>query len=120
MTEQEIQDRQQVLVRQLKQSNIITSPAIEQAFLSVPRYLFIPGYDLDEVYRPEKAIVFRQNEQGVPTSSCSAPDVMAIMLEMLDLQPGQTVMEIGAAHGYNAALIGAVDGPQGGAVTIEL
>jgi protein-L-isoaspartate(D-aspartate) O-methyltransferase len=45
---------------------------------------------------------------------------MAIMLEMLDLQPGQSVLEIGAATGYNAALIGAVVGSQGKVVTIDI
>jgi protein-L-isoaspartate(D-aspartate) O-methyltransferase len=41
---------------------------------------------------------------------------MAVMLEQLGLQRGQRVLEIGAATGYDAALIAHAVG-QGGAVT---
>jgi protein-L-isoaspartate(D-aspartate) O-methyltransferase len=52
----------------------------------------------------------------VATSSASQPSMMAIMLEQLDLRPGQRVLEIGAGTGYNAALMATVVG-RGGAVT---
>ena len=49
----EIQERQQALVDQLKQQGCITTPLIEQAFLSVPRHLFLHGEPLDRVYRAD-------------------------------------------------------------------
>jgi methyltransferase of ATP-grasp peptide maturase system len=42
---------------------------------------------------------------GEPTSSTTQPDVMAGMLDVLRLERGRRVMEIGTGTGYNAALL---------------
>src|SRR5262249_39944930 len=43
--------------------------------------------------------------RGVPTSSSSAPGLMAAVLETADIRRGQRILEIGAGTGYNAALL---------------
>ncbi|WP_344592716.1 rRNA adenine N-6-methyltransferase family protein [Actinomadura vinacea] len=45
-----------------------------------------------------------------PTSSSSAPSVMAKMIDALKLRPGMGVLEIGAGTGYNAAIMAAITG----------
>ncbi|SNR97623.1 rRNA adenine N-6-methyltransferase family protein [Actinomadura mexicana] len=59
-------------------------------------------------------------ERGVwPTSSSSAPRVMAMMLDALDLRPGMRVLEIGTGTGYNAALLAELTGAEN-VTTVEV
>jgi protein-L-isoaspartate(D-aspartate) O-methyltransferase len=91
---------------------------IEAAFRAVPRHLFLPGLNLDEVYR-DQAIPTKIVD-GEAISSSSQPEMMAIMLEQLELEPGLRVLEIGAGTGYNAALMAHVVGATGTVTTVDL
>ncbi|MGH3915985.1 MAG: methyltransferase domain-containing protein [Pseudonocardiaceae bacterium] len=55
-----------------------------------------------------------------PSSSCSAPSIVAEMLEALDVRPGQSVLEIGTGTGWNAALLAHRVGAHGRVDTIEV
>lgn len=119
MNDADIQKYQQALVEQLKKANIFKTPLVEEAFLKVPRHLFLPDEPLDKVYS-DIAIVRKRGEDGRWTSSSSMPAIMAIMLEQLDLKPGQRVLEIGTGTGFNAALIASIVGPSGKVVTMDI
>ena len=106
------------LVDQLKSNGYISSASVEAAFRAVPRHLFLPDVALEEVYRDQAIVTKSINGQFV--SSSSQPAIMAIMLEQLQLQPGQRVMEIGAGTGYNAALMAHIVGEAGQVVTIDI
>jgi protein-L-isoaspartate(D-aspartate) O-methyltransferase len=108
----------QGLIDQLKHRGLILTPAIENAFRMVPRHLFLPQVALEEVYSDE-AIATKSLDERVVSSS-SQPAIMAIMLEQLQLAPGQRVLEIGAGTGYNAALIAQIIGETGQVVTIDI
>jgi protein-L-isoaspartate(D-aspartate) O-methyltransferase len=107
------------MVDDLKARGLIRSESIEAAFRATPRHLFLPGTPLDQVYSDEP-IVTRYNERKQPISSSSQPAIMAIMLEMLRLQPGMRVLEIGAGTGYNAALMAHIVGSAGSVVTVDI
>jgi protein-L-isoaspartate(D-aspartate) O-methyltransferase len=57
---------------------------------------------------------------GRAVSSASQPSIVAVMLEQLDVVPGQRVPEIGAGTGYNAALLAHLVGPSGRVVTVDI
>jgi protein-L-isoaspartate(D-aspartate) O-methyltransferase len=85
----------------------------------VPREVFVPGLPLEEVYRPSDAIITKRVD-GVTVSSASAPEVVALMLEQLDVRPGDRVLEIGAGTGYNAALLAYLVGAGGHVISIDI
>ena len=106
------------LVDGLRDSGRLCSPAVEEAFRTVPRHLFLPGVPLARAYADEAVAV--QAVDGVTTSSASQPSMMAIMLGQLDLRPGHRVLEIGAGTGYNAALMARIVGPAGRVVDVDI
>ncbi len=108
----------QALVDKLKKAGLIRTPLVEAAFRAVPRHLFLPNEPLEIVYQDEVIVTKRLNNE--PVSSSSQPAVMAIMLEQLELQPGDRVLEIGAGTGYNAALMAHIVGDTGQVIAIDI
>jgi protein-L-isoaspartate(D-aspartate) O-methyltransferase len=49
----------------------------------------------------------------------SAPHMVAIMCDLLDLQPGMTVLEVGGGSGYHAAVMAALVGEKGHIYSVE-
>ncbi len=111
------------LIEQLKAQGVLHNAALEEALRRVPRELFLPDIaireGLEHIYADE-AIVTKRSSQGAPLSSSSAPSMMAIMLEQLDLRPGLRVLEIGAGTGYNAALLAELIGDPGAVITVDI
>ena len=109
---------QQGLADQLAADGHATSPSVEATFRTVPRHLFLPALPLAEAYR-NRAIPTKLQD-GEAVSSSSEPTIMATMLEMLDVQPGQRVLEIGAGTGYNAALMAQIVGESGQVTALDI
>ncbi len=106
------------LVDYLKSQNLILSSRVEEAFRTVPRHLFLPAFDIEQVYSDVAIVTHTQDEEAI--SSSSQPAIMAIMLEMLDIQPGQRVLEVGAGTGYNSALLSYLVGEEGQVTTVDI
>lgn len=108
------------LVEDLVARRALRSEAVTRAFLAVPRHPFVPGVPPDEAYRADRAIPTHFDERGVSISSSSAPAIMAVMLELLAVAPGQRVLEIGAGTGYNAALLARLAGTTGAVTSLDI
>jgi len=100
------------LIEDLISAGYLKSPRIIAAFRKVPRHEFVPPELREYAY----------SDQPLPIGhgqTISAPSMIAIMMETLDLRPGQKVLEVGAGSGYNAALLAEVVGKDGRVVSIE-
>lgn len=113
----------QELVDHLAELGYIGSDAVRHAFLAVPRERFVPAFatehGLEAVYQ-DQAIPTKFDAANKAVSSSSQPAIMALMLERLDLAPGQRVLEVGAGTGYNAALLKEIVGPGGRVVSVDI
>ncbi|MGZ3625914.1 MAG: hypothetical protein ACXVDN_20410 [Ktedonobacteraceae bacterium] len=134
----------EALVAALKSEGRLSSPLVESAFKEVPRHPFIDHFYLLE--RKDRRMQWQQvqpstvqntdawlravyanqpvvtafDEDNTPTSSCSSPDAMALMLEASELGPGMRVLEIGTGTGYNAALLAHIVGDPHNIFTVEI
>jgi protein-L-isoaspartate(D-aspartate) O-methyltransferase len=110
----------EALVREIRAAGGAWREPVQQALRAVPRHLFVPEVPLEEAYAVGSAVVTKRDPRGIPLSSASAPGIVALMLDQLDVRPGHRVLEIGSGTGYNAALLAELTGPGGQVVTIDI
>jgi protein-L-isoaspartate(D-aspartate) O-methyltransferase len=85
---------------------------VREAMLHVPRHKFVPEHEESAAYLDMPLeIGFGQ--------TISAPHMVAIMCELLELSEGHKVLEIGTGSGYNAALMAEIIGKKGHVYTVE-
>jgi protein-L-isoaspartate(D-aspartate) O-methyltransferase len=76
----------------------VTDAAVLRAMRTVPRHRFVRPADLGHAYA----------DRPLPIGygqTISQPYIVAAMTEMLDLEPGDRVLEIGTGSGYQAAVL---------------
>ncbi len=106
------QTEREKLVNMLKKEGRIKTKEVEQAFLEIPREEFIPNIIKKHAY------VDTPLEIG-KGQTISAPHMVAIMCEALDIKKDQKILEIGAGSGYHAAVVSKLVGDNGHVYTIE-
>jgi len=108
----DLEEERNRLVDSLISRGYVTSEAVERAMRRVPREEFLPRDMKDEAY-VDSPLPIGEGQ------TISAPHMVAIMAEQLDLSPGLKVLEIGAGSGYHAAVCAEVVAPDGHIYTIE-
>lgn len=106
------------LVDRLVARGTVRTPAVEAAMRSVPRERFVHGLDVLAVYDDRAQVV--KEDAGGALSTISQPTMIAIMLELARISPGDRVLEIGTGTGYNAALLGTLVGAEGSVVSVDV
>jgi len=100
------------LVKLLQKEGRIISNDVEDAFLAIPRELFVPNKQKPYSYIDKPLDI--GSDQTI-----SAPHMVAIMVEAIDLQKGQKILEIGAGSGYHAAIVSHIVGKEGKVISVE-
>jgi len=108
--EEEFEKLRKLLVEGLE--GFILDEKVLRAMLRVPRHMFVPEYEQRAAY------IDRPLEIGYG-QTISAPHMVAIMCEILELSEGHKVLEIGAGSGYNAAVMAELVGKTGHVYTVE-
>lgn len=133
--EQRLLNARVLLTQQIDRGSVVLSARLAGAFLNVPRHPFVPVFYrrdgerylpwrstdgdpeawLAAVYADEPLTtevdgvhaedVVPEGVTGAPTSSSTAPSLMADMLDALDVNEGDEVYEAGTGTGYNAAAL---------------
>jgi protein-L-isoaspartate(D-aspartate) O-methyltransferase len=79
----------------------MVEPRLRQALLDVPRHLFVPP----------QLILAAYQDTPLPIGfdkTVSQPFIGALMIDLLELEPGEEVLEIGTGFGYQAAVMAAL------------
>ena len=105
-------DPKKRLITQLKRLSYIKNPSIEKAFTRIPREQFIPIAHASYAYDDTPL----QIGMG---QTISAPHMVAIMCEALDIKSGQKILEIGTGLGYHAAIVSNIVGSSGHVYSVE-
>jgi protein-L-isoaspartate(D-aspartate) O-methyltransferase len=94
----EYQDARLAMVADQIEARAIDDPAVLEAMRTVPRHRFVP----------DRFVGLAYSDQPLPIGSgqtISQPYIVALMTDLLDVEPGDKVLEVGTGSGYQAAVL---------------
>lgn len=107
--------RAQARERVATQAELPPDHAVLDAIERVPRERFVP---LDQIRDSTRDVAVALDDSGLAT--VSAMHAYARSFSLLDVQPGDTVLDLGAGTGYGSALLGELVGPEGRVLGVEI
>ena len=99
------EDDRAALVNALSRSGRVSRESVLEAIRAVPRHEFVPEEYRDRAYEDRPLPI--GHDQTI-----SAPHMVAIMCDRLELSPGDSVLEIGTGCGYHAAVTAEIVGAE--------
>nr|WP_295899705.1 protein-L-isoaspartate O-methyltransferase [uncultured Bdellovibrio sp.] len=93
------------------------SEKVVEAYYHHPRHLFIPEYTIEEAYSDQALPLYAK---GPFVSTISQPSFVLKILDLLKLEEGQKVFELGTGSAWNTALMAFIVGPTGKVVSVEV
>ena len=97
-------EKREDLIRRLINTGAIHSPEVIRAMSKVPRHEFIPEEQRDYAYIDTPLSIGRGQ-------TISAPHMVGMMAEALELQKGHKILEVGTGSGYHAAVVAELINP---------
>lgn len=105
MSNRTFEKQRENLVQTLAAEGIIRSPEVERAMRTVPREMFLPENVKAGAYIDSPLLIgFGQ--------TISAPHMVAMMAEALELKVGHKILEVGSGSGYHAAVLAEIVAPR--------
>ena len=80
------------------ESRGVRDPGVLRAMRAVPRHRFVPASQRASAYDDRPLPIGHQQ-------TISQPYIVALMSELADVEPGDTVLEVGTGSGYQAAVL---------------
>lgn len=100
------------MVDRLVKAGIIRDAGVRRAMQAVERHLFVPK-GLEHIAYIDRPLGIGHDQ------TISAPHMVAIMVQALELRPGMKVLEVGGGSGYHAAVIAEMVRPGGKVFSVE-
>ena len=94
-------DLRERMVRQQIETRGVKDPAVLDAMRTVPRHRFVPA-DYREASYQDSPLPIGEGQ------TISQPYIVALMSELLEVEAGDRVLEIGTGSGYQAAVLAAM------------
>ena len=107
-----MKEKRKDLVEKLFNQGYINTAKVKEAMLKVPREEFMPPENSSYAYLDRPFPIGKGQ-------TISAPHMVAIIAEKLELTDGMSILEIGTGLGYNAAVVAEIAGNEGHVYTIE-
>ena len=105
-------EQRQRMADALARRSRVSDERVLEALSTVPRHEFVPADRRDRAYADQPLAI----GDG---QTISAPHMVGIMAEILSLEPGERVLEIGTGCGYHAAVTAELVGDDGDVYSVE-
>lgn len=93
------------------------SEKVLEAFYEYPRHTFLPEYSPEQAYGDRPLLLY---DRTPFISTISQPSFVLKILDLLKIEPGHKIFELGSGSGWNTSLLSYLVGKEGKVVSMEI